>query len=741
MKDQHQFSASTTALFESVTTRHLLVAGGLGIQSLLVAYVLLDPTYVTLRAIRVVLGVVSVTALPGLFALGALGVDFDRAESAVYTVVTSLGLVMLFGVGLNQAYHSVAELPPPFTEVRLVVATSALVVVLAGVFLYSGHDPAMPSLGADGLDKVHVLGGLVVLTAALGALFINKFGRNAVALFAVVLIAAFTVVVLVRGRERSSLAGAWLAALALLALGSLIDANLFQGDGVYEFYYSNLVMHRGFWLVDFETTFNSIPRVTLLHPTYALLTGLDLYWAYKLIHPLLFSLVVVALYLTYTRQFSVRVSLGAVLLYAFSYPFFTRLARDTRSAGALLFLAVLVLVLFDESLTPKTRWSLAGVSTFGLVVSHYGVAVLFIFAMFVAAAAYVVSARLASVSAPVGPRGFAALTVGATVLYLLWYGYAAGGYVTEFVFAEVYYGIIGNVGNVFSDTSYAQYAVTLPTVSFTYLFVKYQNIAVVLLSGVGLALATLSSYPLFGVVRERVRFREFVTARPDVLFISLAVGGVFLFVGTVAPTRTMGAKRMYMLAMIPLIPFVLFAVDTALGALGRWRRHVLAVGLVVVLLVNSGLVAAALDERSTQPNLDRADTLEHGSQREVSHLLHRWRPEAEYATSAMLVEYRGSCPVFGSSDVSQEPVTYFAYTGYDGTRPPGIDYRDHELLGRNGYLYLSYYSERYREVFGESGYAPSSAPSVATYDDLNVSGMNRVIDSGAGAVAQYGACL
>lgn len=73
-------------------------------------------------------------------------------------------------------------------------------------------------------------------------------------------------------------------------------------------------------------------QIVVLHPVYALVTGLDLVWVFKLVHPLVFSLTPVVLYWTSRKFTDDRVAFLSAFLWMALFSFFIVLSRNTRTS-------------------------------------------------------------------------------------------------------------------------------------------------------------------------------------------------------------------------------------------------------------------------------------------------------------------------------------------------------------------------------------------------------------------------
>ncbi|MFB6201636.1 MAG: hypothetical protein ABEI98_06465, partial [Halorhabdus sp.] len=212
----------------------------------------------------------------------------------------------------------------------------------------------------------------IPIAAGVGALLVEGGGTNVVILLVLGVILLLYIVGSFDSSERAILI--YCIALALLIHNTLISEFLLWGDQAKE---ANLVYHvlqAGHWDPAELSRANKavMLRIVILHPVHKLLTGLDIRHVFKIAHPLLFAMAPVALYRAFADRGRVQTGyLGAGTL-MFFFSFFTVLARNTRTAIAILFIILFVKVLLDTEIPRRVRRILLAIFGSSVFVSHYG---------------------------------------------------------------------------------------------------------------------------------------------------------------------------------------------------------------------------------------------------------------------------------------------------------------------------------------------------------------------------------
>jgi uncharacterized membrane protein len=170
--------------------------------------------------------------------------------------------------------------------------------------------------------------------------------------------------------------------LALLYQRTLISEYLTGSDIQLEFIVYRLSLDGFYWspLANL-TAYNSAISCTILPVTYTSLLAIDGVSLFKFVWPLLFSIVPVALYQVYRQQVDNKMAFLSVFFFMSLFTFFTEMTYLGKQAIAEIFFVLLILLLIDFKIKPQIREILVIVFGVLLVLSHYSLSYLYMFAL------------------------------------------------------------------------------------------------------------------------------------------------------------------------------------------------------------------------------------------------------------------------------------------------------------------------------------------------------------------------
>jgi len=673
------------------------------IQALFLISVCLDLIGMHIPLLRFLLGFISLTFLPGALLLGILGANINRWEDVLYSIAASLGLIMLFGLLLNLIYQGFPNImPKPLTQLILIPTITGLVIFLSLIFWRLNKQPLLPScnLVNEMFAPLPLFMTLLPLLGTLGALLIRWYSNNKLILFLFVLIAIIPLLLVwKRVNERYYPLVVLCTSLALLLQNTLAVALLgIRGDTEVEYYAANLALSHGYWNPSFMLEKYAMLRVTLLHVIYSVMTGLDLMSEFKIVHPLLFSTIAVALYKIYSRYFSPRTAALSTFLFVFSFPFFTELARDTRTGLAFLFVAVFILLLLDSKIDTFVRSVLSIIIMFSLVVSHYGTAYFF---MFMLLGTYLLT-YLNNLFWHRNEIQQHALTLTSIILFITllyaWYIYTASSCIFSTLITSSIRTAITVITDFFNPSSDAIWALTRPISSFTYKFIRIQFIIVTLLSVIGILIALANHPVLKSILQSRMKKTSSLISMPvhinqEYLYFSILAALLTLLILFIS--KSMG-NRTWMFSMLFLAPYTILGIQFLQRVFGNksdshLSMKLFSIFLAMTLLVNSGFIATIIHERSPQPNIDRERIMSQGTEEELFHLFYDYTIESDIQAAYWIFLHKAvQTEIYSSGPWNWYP-SFFFYTKYDSDLPPG-PYKVINLSSINkeeGYIYLS----------------------------------------------------
>ena len=580
---------------------------------------------------REVLAFLYITFLPGILVLKALRLhDLGAIETTLYSAGLSLVVLMLTGLVTNFVYPLLGY-TRPFSFEALFPTLIAIVQVLLYLALTRDRGYAGTSTVVPAIPPAPAVPFLILLPflAIIGTYVRNEYHMVTYLFLLLILIALIGLAV---GFDRFIPASSYPLAVYSIALALLYHTSLISGyiwgyDIHHELHLVNSVLGPGLWDMTIPYNTNGMLSVVALVPIYSLITGLDPVWVFKIIYPLLFALVPLGLYRAVEKQTNARIGFLSTFFFVAFFTFYTEMISLARQQIAEIFLALTILVMIDKSMDRGRRAFLLVTFGFAIIVSHYGLAYIYLFSL--------IPAWLLLVFAEHLPAGIRTRLLGTAdtpkhdplvgwgtfpgarirtlvlpyilvlaVLAVLWYSTVAGG--TAFA-------TITGIGDKITSALFADafsptaaqgmHILTSRSVTPLHSLAKVVHIATQGLIIVGL-LATL-------LKRERWRIE------PEYLAVSL----VFLLInlaGIVVPffASSLNTSRLYHITLIFLAPFAIIG-GIALYEAAVERIHALrsapcmgtayqalSAFFVVFLLFNTGLIYQIADDSPTSMALE-----------------------------------------------------------------------------------------------------------------------------------------
>ena len=717
-----------------------LVAISIGVQILFLICLGFE-----IPVLRSFLGFVLLTFLPGMLLLGILGEDLNRVESLIYSIAASLGLLMFFGLLLNSIYLVLHEImPKPFTESTFTTGFVVFLIVSTFLFRKTGKQPRLPSWKSleEILSPLPLFMLLLVILGVLSGI-LARYSNNFLALLLLPIVAIIPLAAITYFNLTSKYCSIIIWGISAFLVFQTIMMPIFikNEDAIHEYYIANLTLSHGFWNPSFGQIRNAMLQLTMLHPIYSLVCGISLLEEFRIIHPLLLSVMPVALYQIFSKQFSQRTAFLSVCLYVFLHPFFTVLAQNTRTGSALLFTTIFVLLNSDSHINSFTRSILSIIIMFGLIVSHYGVAYIF---MFMLITAYILMHLVNIRHETLLQKSFLSLTMVIFFFVLLqgWYLYTASSKPFTFLNATFIDRVLLAIKDFLTPVSGAGYIATIPLSSFTYNFIKIEALIIIVFSSIGI-LTILTK--LFFSSKRKIASALDIHRLQELYFYLSVTAILLLLIAFLAPaTGAIGVNRIFMISGLFIVPFFIIGLQALSAPASKLAisdsklLKAVSLFLAFMLLVNSGFLATTVfHERSPRPILDKQRILKEGSDLELFHFFKVECPNRDLQASKWLAEHKNEgWPIYGS-EVIVEWLGGFFYTSYSTTVPPGsyVPLKKGIIGTEQGYIYLGEYATRAKKVglmkISEASYHRSI---FIEFSELNLDKASKIYDTGQSTV-------
>jgi uncharacterized membrane protein len=327
-----------------------------------------------------IIGFIYLALLPGFILLRALSMHrIGPARTLLYAVGASLIFNMLLGFLIN-IIMPLCGINRPFSILPLFITWFVMIGILTlTAFLRDRHYYAFESWNfSEIVWPVVLFSVLLPLLAVLGAETVNYMDTNIVLMGLIVLITVVAIVMMMGKLIPFSYFPLviFCISLALLWQDSLVSNHLTGYDIFSEFYFSNQVLLNGVWDLSIPHAYNAMLSVAVLPATYSIFLNMSLEYVFKIIYPVLYAAMPLALYTMFSKQIGRRQAFQAVFFVVSIYTFFLIMPSLARQMVGQLFFVLLIMLLLDEqsSVQKKLLFILFGV---GLIVSHYSLSYIF----------------------------------------------------------------------------------------------------------------------------------------------------------------------------------------------------------------------------------------------------------------------------------------------------------------------------------------------------------------------------
>ncbi len=605
-------------------------------QIALIGSVGLDEIGLNIPLIRQILAIVSLVFIPGYLILRIVKwQNNDNVVTFLYSVGLSIGTVMAISLLINFGYH-ILGITRPLSLLPLLVSFSTLNLVLCLVYYLMVHYGILPKTNDMVLDtQLYLKPTFLLLTfvpflSIIGTYVMNHYHSNIGLLLMILVIAILVVSVgfnLISDKYYPYLL--FVVSISLLFHCSLISNWLVGQDILSEYYCSQFVLTNYYWDPMLNEMVNSSISSVVLGPVISLISNIDLTWVYKCIYPAIFSLVPIVLYKIYQDLFDSKVAFLSTFFFVSFFGFFQTLIELPRQQIAELFLALILLTIFQmDANSRKLKTSLLMLFGLFLVISHYSLA--FIYSgLFICAGVLmymlVYIAKILS-EGPIArkqlkpnslygklkenfsvvPREISSTVISYATLFILmtcvWYIYIASVPFTNgvFVLDRVVEPLISRYGGTGDIEPYA--VLTYQTQYLFHMVKKYLH----LFSQFCIFIGILSILYIWRRYNLKVEYVAFAIINFVILILALVVPNL---------AGVLNTERTYHIALIYLAPMCIIGFyiginfvdkNVLLGHAKKLKKNatqIVSVFLVVLFLLNTGFVYELSHEPSSSYSL------------------------------------------------------------------------------------------------------------------------------------------
>jgi uncharacterized membrane protein len=337
---------------------------------------------------RQIVGFLYLTFLPGSVIVGLLKMDgTDFSEKIVLSAGLSVAFVMIIGLFISESY-SLLGFSRPLSLIPLIVILDSF--VLGGAFfLHRANAEDGMTMSISFKPKAIILGILISLlpiTSTIGAITVGVSGNSSLLLLVIAITALLFSSMIIRSKGiwlKLYLPTVFLISITLLFHSSLISSFIQGHDTHLEYYTAETTRLQATWFPSSSFSqldvgrFNSMLSVTVLPAIYSSFLDLETAWVLKIVYPLVFSLVPISLYTIWRKHTSNKIAFVSAILLMGEITFHSEMLALGRQMIAELFFVLLLSLILSKrthSANGKLCFVILG---FGLIVSHYSIAIIF----------------------------------------------------------------------------------------------------------------------------------------------------------------------------------------------------------------------------------------------------------------------------------------------------------------------------------------------------------------------------
>ena len=569
----------------------------------------LDTIGLQIPILRQVIGFFNLSFIPGIIILRILKLHkLDNVETLLYSIGLSIALLMFTGFLMNMVYPFIG-ISNPMSLIPLIITISTVVLILC-ILSYivdkEFSDPSFIEL-RDILSPPVLFLCTLPFLAIFGTYLVNFYQNNIILIFMFVVISLIVILIGFDKFIPTKLypLTVFVIAISLLFHNALISMYIWGWDIHVEYYTANLVITNSMWDSTIYSNVNAMLSIVMLAPIISAITDMNLTWVFKIIYPLLFSLVPLGLYRVFQKQTDDKIAFLSVFFFMSLFVFYSEMLQLARQQIAELFLVMMILLLIDKDMNKVIKSVLLIVFAFSLGVSHYGLSYIFM------ASLIVVWVILYFYEQWKNKKIIFDIKSSFILLYVTfvisWYMYISS---SSSLNSIIYIGnhVAQSFFTDFLNPEFAQGAAILSkaTVSPLHDVGKYLHLITQFFIGIGILTLIFN--------RSKMAFEKEYAAFSGVNFIILLCGIAVPFVAS-----SLNTSRLYQISLIFLAPFCViggitfFNLTIGMSRSIKMKQYnnqllkILSVFLVIFLLFNSGWVYEVAKDNPASISLSAID--------------------------------------------------------------------------------------------------------------------------------------
>ena len=337
--------------------------------------------------LRQILGFLVITILPGLLMLQIIKLNrIGLIERFVLSVGLSISFLMFFGLGLNNSSLILGyETPLAITPLLIAFNLAFIVLIIIGYYMHKDSLFTIPNLKLNASEKAFLI--IPILFPALsvfGIHIMNTTDNNLFLMFLLLLISIYVVFVSISDQKfpkRIYPAVIFLISISLVLLLSLRSNHLIGIDTHTEYYLFQTTLDRLHWKAPtIGNALDACLAISLLPTIYQSILNISPEFLFRILYSLIYSISPLVIYVLSKKYIRESYAFLASCFFMFQYCFlFTE--ANARTNIAILFFALMMMVLFNDKIDLLKKRILFIVFMASCIISHYSTTYIVFFIM------------------------------------------------------------------------------------------------------------------------------------------------------------------------------------------------------------------------------------------------------------------------------------------------------------------------------------------------------------------------
>jgi uncharacterized membrane protein len=328
-------------------------------------------------------GLMALCFVPGYLLCLVFGIRVTGwVENFLYAMGMSITFDLFFGLSLNTILAVFGD-TKPLSLINLQIWYSVIVLILTALIFYTDNVPTitltLPKL--RNIEKILLILGLIILGGVeTGIHLINTNGTNLVLIFSVLLIPLILLICIIYHDDTIKRTYPYLIFLisTSLVLMLALRSNYIIGVDTHEEYYLFMTtLIHSIWIPDPTSILSASLSISIVPAIFENFLGTDPQLLFKILYPLIFSVIPVVIYVIAKKYVSELTALFASCYFMFQNIFILT-SYNSRTSMGIFFFAFAILVLCDTELLNWKKNLFFMLFITGTVLSHYTTALIFL---------------------------------------------------------------------------------------------------------------------------------------------------------------------------------------------------------------------------------------------------------------------------------------------------------------------------------------------------------------------------